>query len=416
MENIIDESQIKNESVIIPEEFKKVIKDFISDIKITFPEYELIINKWWKCKKYSEIVDEEFKQKLIVIEEEENLQYIFKYCLKIYPERFFDILYQNIDLFSVDSTINTEFLPGLSFKYLWNCDITDKTRETIWNYLQLILISLIKSIQNKEAFGNSAKLFDSINECDFKEKLEEALEKMQHIFEKNKEEEETESHNNINLNSNTNNTEKSTSSSVNDIHEHITGMLGGKLGNLAKEIADETANSFDFDMDNIKNSSDIFKTIFSNPGKLMDLVKTVGSKLDSSLKSGDLNESELFSEATNMMKQMKDIPGLDNIQDMLKQMGLPGANNGLPGANKNTKLDLNAMNNQLAKTLKAEKTKNRFKEKLEEKYMKNLMEQAATELLKEQKESQKPMCTDEQLHTLFNEDSKSKKNKKNKIN
>ena len=34
----------------IPEEFKKVIGDFISDISNTFPEYLPIINRWWKTK------------------------------------------------------------------------------------------------------------------------------------------------------------------------------------------------------------------------------------------------------------------------------------------------------------------------------------------------------------------------------
>ena len=28
------------------DEFKKVIKDFIGDLKQTFPEYEPLINKW----------------------------------------------------------------------------------------------------------------------------------------------------------------------------------------------------------------------------------------------------------------------------------------------------------------------------------------------------------------------------------
>ena len=30
-----------------PEEFKKVINDFINDIKMTFPEYAMIINKYF---------------------------------------------------------------------------------------------------------------------------------------------------------------------------------------------------------------------------------------------------------------------------------------------------------------------------------------------------------------------------------
>jgi hypothetical protein len=36
----------------IPEEFTKVLKDFVRDIKTTFPEYESLISKWWKDKEH----------------------------------------------------------------------------------------------------------------------------------------------------------------------------------------------------------------------------------------------------------------------------------------------------------------------------------------------------------------------------
>ena len=32
----------------VPEEFAKVIKDFVGDLKTTFPEYDSLISKWWK--------------------------------------------------------------------------------------------------------------------------------------------------------------------------------------------------------------------------------------------------------------------------------------------------------------------------------------------------------------------------------
>jgi hypothetical protein len=41
-------SEESPEKEIIPEEFTKVISDFIKDLRITFPEYETFINKWWK--------------------------------------------------------------------------------------------------------------------------------------------------------------------------------------------------------------------------------------------------------------------------------------------------------------------------------------------------------------------------------
>ena len=59
----------------------------------------------------------------------------------------------------------------------------------------------------------------------------------------------------------------------------------------------------------------LFQNLFKNPTKLMDLVTKVGSKLDTKIKSGDLKESELLAEAAEMMQHMKDMPGMENIQN-----------------------------------------------------------------------------------------------------
>ena len=44
-----------DEELKIPEEFSKIIVDFINDIKNTFPEVEKLIDKWWKPKEYFDL-------------------------------------------------------------------------------------------------------------------------------------------------------------------------------------------------------------------------------------------------------------------------------------------------------------------------------------------------------------------------
>ena len=61
-----------------------------------------------------------------------------------------------------------------------------------------------------------------------------------------------------------------------DIQGHINGLLDGKLGNLAKEIAEETASDLNIDMENATSVNDVFQNLFKNPGKLMGLVQNVG--------------------------------------------------------------------------------------------------------------------------------------------
>ncbi len=330
---------------IIPEEFKKVIGDFIGDVSNTFPEYLPIINRWWKTKE--DILTEEE----IVADRKQKIDAIFSHCIHVFPERFFDILYQNVEIFKEDSVVNTEFLPGISFKYLWNCDISDKTKETIWKYLQLILLSIIGSVKDQSAFGDTAKLFESINEDEFKDKLQETLEKMQNLFEKSETTEGEKTENN-------GTGEGMNMPSADEIHSHINGMLGGKLGDLAREIAEETAGNLNIDMDNVTDVKGVFQNLFKNPGKLMSLVKNVGDKLDTKIKSGEINQSELMAEASEIMNKMKDMPGMGDIQSMLGKMGMGGMG-------KNVRVDTNAMKMQMDKYNKMEQMKERIRRKAE---------------------------------------------------
>ena len=334
----------------INEEFKKVIRDFIGDLKQTFPEYQPLISKWWKDKsKFADIENEEDRNQAFKKAEDNSLKFLFGFCKKKLPPRFFDILYQNEDMFKEDSTVDTEFLPHIHFKDLWVFDITQKTRDIIWKYLQLILFSIVGTLDNKEVFGDTAKLFESINQDDFKSKLEETLSKMQGLFE--------------NMGSSGESATEGATNAVpnipnaNDIHDHISGMLDGKLGKLAKEIAEETAADLNMDMDNVTDMNGVFSKLIKNPTKLMGLVKNVGDKIDGKIKSGELKESELISEATDIMNKMKNMPGMGDIQSMLSKMGMN------PGGGK---LNMNAMESNLNQKLKTAKTKERMKAKAEE--------------------------------------------------
>ena len=332
----------------IPEEFSKVIKDFVRDIKSTFPEVSPLINKWWKDKStFCNIENEEEREKAYLEAETKSIKFLFKFCQKKFPPRFFEILYQNDEMFKEDSESDTEFLPHIHFKNLWQFDISQKTRDTIWKYLQLIMFSIVGSIDNKEAFGDTSKLFEAINEDDFKTKLEETMEQMSGLFEQSNKDSNKESKSKTDANSLPN---------ANDIHEHITSMLDGKLGKLAKEIAEETAANLNIEMDDVTDMKSVFNNLIKNPTKLMGLVKSVGDKLDTRIKSGEIKESELMAEATEIMNKMKDMPGMENIQSMMNKMGLGGMGG---------KVNMGAMKSQLGKNMKMAQMKERMKAKAE---------------------------------------------------
>ena len=280
----------------ISEDFIKVIYDLINDILFTFPEFKDGLNlDLYNIKE---------------TRDEDSIKVVYKHIKTVFPERFFDILYKNEEMF-VKSEINTEFLPGIDFKDLWKTDISDNTKETIWKYLQIILFSVIGKVNSQDSFGDTAKLFEAINEDDLKNKLEEAMNNLQNMMDDSPIDV-----SGINLDQLPN---------PDDIQGHISGLLDGKLGKLAKEIAAETAEELNIDAENATSVNDVFQNLFKNPGKLMNLVQNVGGKLDSKIKSGEIKESELMQEAGELLGKMKDMPGMGDIQSMLSKMGMNGS-------------------------------------------------------------------------------------------
>ena len=241
-------------------EFEKILRDFCKDVVRTFPE----------CK---DSLGDELKD-LMDNKKEVNLSKTYEFCAKVYPPLFVDILYQKEELFEN----KIELLPNIDFSILWKQDVTKHTREIMWKYLQLVLMSVVKKNKNIDFQGKD-------NE-DFKEKISETLENMQDFFKDN---------------------EKSDKSGFS---ENMENLVGGSIGSLAKEIAEEAVGDLNLDSE---NSDDIIKTMFSKPGNLMSLVNKITSKIDTKVKSGSLNEEELQNEAFGMMGQLKNMPGFDKM-------------------------------------------------------------------------------------------------------
>jgi len=344
------------EDLTIPTEFNKIINDFITDIVTTFPEYSGLIKRWWTRTIVSPEDDSNPRAQA-------EIKFVFRHCVKVLPERFFDILYKNADIFKDDSEINTEFLPGVVFKQLWKCDISDNTRETVWKYLQLVLFSVIGSVHNVADLGDTAKLFEAINEDELKDKLSETLGNMQTMFdsftksngESTSNDDGTNNEESNNDGTNDSNNEKGMPNAE-DIHEHINRMMDGKLGKLAMELAQETASELDLDIDDTKDAKDVFQKLFKNPGKLMNMVKNIGGKIETKIKSGEIKESELMSEGMDLLNQMKNMPGMGDMSKIFSQMGIPGLG-------KNTKMNMGAMESQMNKNMKMAKMKERMRAK-----------------------------------------------------
>ena len=312
-------------------EFTKIISDFVRDILITFPEYRNIISKWWSLEP----------------DATNDADFVFKHCSKVFKDHFFNILNKNEEIM-MDESFNTEFLPGIVFKYIWKCEISDATRETIWKYLQLILFSMVGEMHNTTKSGANASddgnMFSGIDESVLKEKLAETFEQMKNMFD--------------NPNSNpqsTNDEPQQSQQPMPNVDEHIKNLMKGKLGKLALEFAEETAKELDLDIENAKDTNEAFQKMFKNPANLMNVVKNVGEKLDNKIKSGEIKESEIMAEGMELLNNMKNIPGMENMQSMFAAMGLGGGGG--------QKMNQGATNSRLQQNLKMAQMRERMRKK-----------------------------------------------------
>ena len=392
----------------VPSNFKSIINDFTRDLTTTFPEYSYLWSKW--CGQISN----------------EDTQELFGYILTIYPTRFFDILYENETIFKMDDETDVNFLPNVNFRLLYNCeDITENTKKSIWKYLQLILFTIVGTIKDKTNFGDTSNMFEGINENDLQDKLAETMNSMTDFF-KNLEESFTNRDDdevpnlvdpdiempnmekmqkdlenvfenifkNTESNEETKEGDEYTKGSfpkmsglpdIKNIQEHLKTLFEGKIGKLAKEMADEISEEFKTELGegtaNIKNTQDAIKHLMKDPTKLMGLMKKVGSKLDSKMESGEISREELMKEAQGLLGKMKDMGGGDDLSKMFKEMAKK------MGMGSNVKINTNALN----KLTRMEETREKMKSRAAQRKMKEHadFEKKKEEIRKRVEEQQK---------------------------
>lgn len=339
----------------ITDEFCRIIGDFIPDLLNTFPEYKENIHPGIVIAlEHAKNLKFEDNNDLHTCDDVDYI-YLLDHCKAKLPPCFFDILYQNEDIFNDEyenenDIKDTEFLPNINFRNLWKQNITDKTKDIIWKYLQLLILALLPDINDKNTFGDTEKLFEAIDEDEFKEKLQETVSSMEEIFGDSFE---SDISNNINTDNLPN---------PDNIHEHLNSMFDGKIGKLAQEIAEETSKELGIDFEDTNDVSTIFKKLFKNPGKLMNMVKGIGSKLETKMKNGEIDQAELIKEASSMMNNMKSgkgmPPGMPDFGSMLEKFGLPtgkGKGNGAFQSYMNKNIQQNKTRERMLNKLKQNK-------------------------------------------------------------
>ena len=87
----------------------------------------------------------------------------------------------------------------------------------------------------------------------------------------------------------------------------------------------------------------------------MNVVKNVGDKLDGKIKSGEIKESEILAEGMELLNNMKNMPGMENMQNIFSAMGMGGQ-----------KMNHGATTSRLQQNLKMAQMRERMRKKQEQ--------------------------------------------------
>ena len=393
----------------VPSNLRSIITDFTADLSVVFPEYAFMWSKW-------------------ATESDTEYEKLHAHCLAVYPERFFDIMYTNADIFEAGSKLVVDFLPDVDFRILFNCPgVSEKTKTSIWKYLQLILFTVLGSVNDPKRFGDAANIFEAMDENELHAKMAETMAGVGDFF-KNMESEESEATSAEGTGEGTTDDSvegtcegadeaEDLSNAMKDIFEglrnatkgsegtegtsgtgtgkpgfkmpnpeilkeHMKALLEGKLGKLAKEFTDEFTHDLkDFfdegDEANMKSSKDVLMKLIKDPKKMVLILKKITTKLQERMKRGDISQEELMAEMAGLMEKMKDMGGGADFADMMK--GLAGTpfmkmfEKGLGGGG--AKMDMNKLN-QMSKQAEM---KERLRKKMEMKKASQASQAAQTQ-------------------------------------
>lgn len=282
---------------MIPPNFYKIIKDFVTDLFGTFPEL--------KNNAILSAIESKSTDEAVV-----EYATVYDFVLKSIPAYFMNILHENDDMFKEDCLL----LPDVNFKLLWNEEISDKTKTILWKYLKLILFVVMGQVNPDQ---NISTMFQ---DATVQTKMKDAIDDIKTFFEN----------------------KGGDAPDTSDFQNTLESMMSGKIGSLAKEIAEGTIGS--------EPQEEMLKNMLNNPTKMFDLMNNVGDTISNKIKSGQLKESELLEEASEMMKHMKDMPGMKQFEQMFKQFG---------------NMNVKATQGNLDQKIKKAKTKERLRAKLD---------------------------------------------------
>lgn len=325
--------ELNNDKTSI-EYFNDYTRDFVRDVQETFPEYRDLLGEY-----YSDILTEE----------SQNTDKHVKRFMRKMREFKTEISTKSADLYKEPVFI----LKNLDFKILFESEELSKdNREKMWEYIQTLFVLGESIINDSERVKKLVKNFKRLRTSD-EGATEGAAE----------------------------GAAESTEEAPDEEDEHILNMLknlserkpdkpldenmfeNGMIGKLAQELSEELdIEKMGLNISEDSNVDSIFSNLLSgnNPMKFMNLIQTVGQKIQTKMDENGLDQEALVNEATSMMSNLQ---GSNNLFDnLMKQAGNlggmanPGQGQGQAQGN-NQESTGNATRDRLRRKLEERKNK-----------------------------------------------------------
>jgi len=261
----------------VNEKILKIFKGFLNDLITVFPEHLELLNDTYQSI---------FELDKLVIEDNE----IIKEFLQLVEDNSDDITNKNDSIF----TDELFFVKGVSMKSIWDSDISDRTRTSIWNYLQSFCLLNI-TINSNDKINEVLKSIESNEKVKDKKTLKD-MKKVQKINENLKNDEEK--------------LDKDGMDGMDGILENTT------IGNLAKEITKDL---------NIDGMDEEDMGQFFNPENMMNIFQKINSTLTEKIGNNEIDGNALLGEASNLMNG-NDM--MSNMMGMFSGMGKGGGGGG----------------------------------------------------------------------------------------
>jgi hypothetical protein len=251
-----------------------LFSDFIRDLSKTYPEIKSCL-----YRNYEDCLLEGDKS----LSEQPKLEKF----LKLIGDHEKLITDKNLEFFDLE----VEFLEEISFKILWEKNISNKTRESIWKYLQtfqIININLRSSQQLKDALSQ----IGTDTEVEVDRKTAKDLKKLKKLSSSVKEEikgEET------------------------DLDQMLGPLMDSGIGDIAKEVAKTMDIEKMFgSVDENSNPMEIMAQMM-NPEKMGSIFQNINSVMEQKMDSGELTKEGLKGEAEGMMGTLGESPMFKNM-------------------------------------------------------------------------------------------------------